>query len=304
MRDRWRACAFACVCCLCGLLAPLAALADPHPPAWWEALRGEGFRLADTSSASALAREAIGLLDSTDPAIRDGIAYEALARWIYEDRLFDAQALAPLVDELEARARRGLGEAAGDGLYGRSFALLVLSVVAAADDRDALLDDARFHALVALGTGALRGERDLRGHEPGNGWGHATAHAADLLKFLARNPRLRPIEQAGIVGAIEERLRSAGLVFTWGEDARLASALAAVAARDDADPAAFLAWFARLEREANDIHHGSFDATAFTRLVAQRNALAHFETLLDAAGCTPRCEPVRAPLLHALLASR
>lgn len=295
--------------CLCGLLAPPAVLADPHPRAWWEALREDRFRPPDAASApgpamEALALEAIALLDSPDPAIRDGIAYEALAKWIYEDRRFDARAMAPMVDVLVQRARRGLGEATGDGLFGRSFALLVLSVAAAADDRDTLLDNARFHALVALGVDALRGERDLRGYEPGHGWGHATAHAADLLKFLARNARLRPAEQAGIVAAIEERLRSAGSVFAWGEDARLAAALAAVAARDDADPAAFLAWFARLEREANDIHDGSFDATEFTRLVAQRNALAHFSALLGTAGCTPRCEAIRAPLLHALLASR
>jgi len=301
MPSRWRA---SVVACLCALSCPPDALAGTHPRAFWEALRQHHYHIEDPASARALAAEAITLLDSPDPELRDDIAYGALVQWIHEDRRFDAPALAPLVDTLMSRARRGLGDGPGEGLYGRSFSLLALSVAAAADNRGALLDDARYHALVTLGTDSLRSERDLRGYDPAHGWGHATAHAADLLKFLARNARLRPAEQAGMVDAIEGRLRSAGIVFTWGEDARLAAALAAVAGREDADPAAFPGWFARLEQEANDMHHDGFDATAFTSLLAQRNALAHFATLLDGADPTPASATIRAAVLHALQASR
>ena len=34
----------------------------------------------------------------------------------------------------------------------------------------------------------LLDETDRRGYVPGLGWINATAHAADLLKFLVRNP--------------------------------------------------------------------------------------------------------------------
>jgi carboxypeptidase C (cathepsin A) len=47
----------------------------------------------------------------------------------------------------------------------------------------------------------LRDERDLRGLEPRVGWIHATAHTADLLKFLARDGRLRPADQARLLDA-------------------------------------------------------------------------------------------------------
>ena len=68
----------------------------------------------------------------------------------------------------------------------------------------------------------LAAERDLRGIEPRVGWIHATAHTADLLKFLARNPR-----------------------FTHAEDERLAAALLSVARRSDFDPAALDPWLER-----------------------------------------------------------
>jgi hypothetical protein len=67
-------------------------------------------------------------------------------------------------------------------------------------------------------------ERDLRGYIVGKGWGHATAHSADLLKFLGRSSRLNTAQQARLVESISGRLRFAGQVFVWGEDARLAAA--------------------------------------------------------------------------------
>ena len=41
----------------------------------------------------------------------------------------------------------------------------------------------------------LAAELDLRGIEPRVGWIHATAHTADLLKFLARNPRFTSLRR-------------------------------------------------------------------------------------------------------------
>lgn len=295
------------------LLAGGAARA--HDLAYWDALRASGYAVREAGRLPALADEAIAMLDSPDPHLRDELAYEALAHWIYAERRFDAQALAPYIERLRARAMQGLGQCpgggagddagkgAGEGLYGRSFALLVLSVAAAADDDRPLLADDAFHGLVDLGIEALGRECDLRGYDPAHGWGHATAHAADLLKFLARNPRLRQQEQARIVAAIEGRLVSAGQVFAWGEDARLAAALAAVASRADARDAPLLAWFARLEQQAGGLHD-RFDGPACTRLLAQRNALAHLAALLDPAALGPDRAPLLQGLRHALLASR
>ena len=122
----------------------------------------------------------------------------------------------------------------------------------------------------------------MRGYVPGKGWGHATAHCADLLKFLARSHWLGAEQQSRMINAIAERLRSAEQVFVWGEDARLAAALTAIARRSDADPGPFLAWFKRLAAEHATLWSGAFDPGRYVPVRAQLNTLAAFAADLDA----------------------
>lgn len=253
-----------------------------HDRAFWVSLHAKGFSLPAGESALPLALEAAALLGSTDPELRDGIAYEALETWVYRDQRLDAAELNELRTTLTANARRGLGETVSDGLFLRSFSILALAVLAAEDLKKPFLDAKQFDGLVELAIDELGNERDLRGYVPGKGWGHATAHCADLLKFLARSHWLRPEQQSRMVDAIAERLRSAGLVFVWGEDARLAAALTALAARSDADPTAFLAWFKRLGAEHAALWSGPFDPIRYVPVRAQLNALAAFAADLKA----------------------
>ena len=260
-----------------------AAQTRAHDRAFWVALRAADFRLAPNEAVLPLALEATSLLGSTDPELRDDIGYEAIATWVYREQRLDADGLNQLRATLTVNARRGLGEATGDGLFLRSFSTLALAVLAAEDLQRPFLDAQQFDGLVDLGIEALGGEHDLRGYVPGKGWGHATAHCADLLKFLARSHRLRPEQQSRMVDAIAERLRSAGQVFVWGEDARLAAALTTIARRSDADPAPFLGWFKRLEGDHTALWSGPFDPVRYVPVRAQLNALNAFGADLDAA---------------------
>jgi hypothetical protein len=258
-----------------------------HDRAFWVALRTTGFRLQPGESALPLALEAATLLGSTDPELRDAIAYEAIATWVYREPRLDAAGLNWLRATLSANARHGLGEGAGDGLFLRSFSTLALAVLAAEDLKRPFLDAQQFAGLVDLGIEELGSERDLRGYVPGKGWGHATAHCADLLKFLARSHWLRPQQQSRVVNAIAERLRSAGQVFVWGEDARLAAALTAIAGRSDADALPFTTWFERLAAEHAALWSEPFDPARYVPVRAQLNTLAAFAADLDAASVAP-----------------
>jgi hypothetical protein len=258
------------------------AQSSAHDRAFWAGLRSAGFKLPQSESASPLALEAASLLGSTDPELRDDIAYEAIETWVYREQRLDAAELNQLRSTLSTNARRGLGEAAGDGLFLRSFSTLALAVLAAEDLKKPFLDSQQFDGLVDLGIEELGRERDLRGYVPGKGWGHATAHCADLLKFLARSHWLRPEQQTRLINAIAERLRSAGQVFVWGEDARLAAALTAIAGRSDADPAPFLGWFKRLGAEHAALWSGPFEPVRYVPVRAQLNALAALAADLDA----------------------
>ena len=253
-----------------------------HDRAFWVGLRSAGFRLPQGASALPLALEAASLLASTDPELRDDVAYEAIETWVYREQRLNAAELNQLRATLSANATRGLGEAPGDGLFLRSFSTLALAVLAAEDLKRPFLDSRQFDGLVDLGIEELGGERDLRGFVPGKGWGHATAHCADLLKFLARSHWLRPEQQSRMINAIAERLRSAGQVFVWGEDARLAAALTAIAGRSDADPGPFLAWFKRLGAEHAALWSGAFEPGRYVPVRAQLNTLAALAADLEA----------------------
>ena len=262
--------------------ATTAALAAPaHPPEFWRTLKQQQFKLAPGQSAAELASEATQLLGSTDPEVRDGIAYEALFDWVYGEQLLSAAQLEQLRDQLAPNAVRGLGGAGDDSLFLRSFSILALSVLAAEDLQRPFLTPEHYAGLVDLGIQSLTQERDLRGYVAGKGWGHATAHAADLLKFLARSPKLQPAQQQRIVGAVATRLKTAGVVFVWGEDARLAATLASVARRADADPANFSGWFDELRAAHHRVWDGPFDPALYVAERAQLNALAQLSLNLD-----------------------
>jgi Protein of unknown function (DUF2785) len=262
---------------LIALLAlPMAALdtAAAHDKAYWQALRADHFNLPPDEAVAPLVLEAATLLGSTDPELRDGIAYEAMIAWVYKEPGLSATELEQLRATLVANARRGLGEPESDALFLRSFSTLALSVLAATDLKRPFLGQPQFDELLELALAELGGERDLRGYIPGKGWGHATAHTADLLKFLARSHWLRAQQQTRIVDAVAARLRTAGIVFVWGEDARLAAALTSLARREDADPAPFNAWFKRLAAEQEAAWAEPFDPSRYVAVRAQLNALS------------------------------
>lgn len=254
------------------LLAPVGASAA-HDKPYWVALRTDHFKLASGEPVLPLALEAAALLGSTDPELRDGVAYEAMVAWVYAEPRLDAAGLEQLRNTLVGNARRGLGEPENDGLFLRSFSILALSVLAATDLKRPFLTQAQFDELLDLALAELWGERDLRGYVVGKGWGHATAHTADLLKFLARSHWLGVEQQSRIVNAIAERLRTAERVFVWGEDERLAATLASLARRPDADPAAFTAWFKRVGEEHEAVWSGPFEPARYVAVRAQLNAL-------------------------------
>jgi hypothetical protein len=78
------------------------------------------------------------------------------------------------------------------------------------------------------------------------GWIHATAHTADLLKFLARDPRFTPADQPRLLDAAWSKVTAPGTpVFTHAEDERLAAVLLSVARRPDFEPAILDSWLAR-----------------------------------------------------------
>src|SRR5437867_834070 len=73
----------------------------PHDRAYWQAIAKNHFQVPAGESAAKLAHQLSALLASTDPELRDDLAYSILARWIARGVLPDPELLS-LTDEWDA----------------------------------------------------------------------------------------------------------------------------------------------------------------------------------------------------------
>ena len=217
---------------------------QPHSKAFWRAVAESKFEVPAGESAPALAAELVEALGSPDPEIRDDLAFSTLSSWIYTRKLLDPAALRAVIRTLQGQLTRGLGAPESDQVLRRSFSALTLSVVAARDNAEPFLSAAEYAALLDSALAYLRDETDLRGFDPQKGWVHTAAHTADLLKFLARNPRLPVAGQARILAALTAKNRGAPIAFAQGEDERMARVVISIARRDDFDREGFTQWLA------------------------------------------------------------
>lgn len=250
MRGQWQRRLFVALGWVALSVPPLATpdtvqRVSKDDPAFWRALT-EKCAIPDGESAAGLVREAVGFLGSTDPVWRDDIGYGVVAACVYGERRLSAEERGALVDSLLANLQRGIGQVGNDSVLLRSFSALDLSLFAALELQMQALDDAGYRRLLDAALAYLREERDLRGFEPRVGWIHATAHTADLLKFLARDPRFSRSDQDRLLDAVWVRMTASGApVFTHAEDERLAAAVLSVVRRTDFEVALLAPWLER-----------------------------------------------------------
>jgi hypothetical protein len=232
------------------LVLALVATAAPGSPegrglSFWKAL-AEDCVVPPGESAAALVGDAVGLLGSRSSEWRDDVGYGVVASCVYQKRALTGAERRALVERLSANLRNGIGETGSDSVLLRSFSALDLSILAALEDDAPALDAAGYRRLVDAAFCYLRDEHDLRAIEPGVGWIHATAHTADLLKFLARDPRFAPADATRLFEAVAAKLITPGApVFTHAEEERLAAAIVSVVRRSDFDPGVLDPWLAR-----------------------------------------------------------
>jgi hypothetical protein len=280
----------------------LAAPSPTHDSAFWKSIVDHDFAVPAMQSAGALALEITDLAGSTDPKLRDNYGYEILAAWIYRDHRLRPDELEALRRKLLPAITSNIGESNRDTIFRRSFSALYMSILAAEDLKKSFLSTEAFNETLDTALRCYREEKDLRGYVSQQGWAHATAHVADLLKFLGRNEKLSPEQQKRIVRGIAERCRSAGIVFTWGEDARMAAALLSLTNRNDFAAASFDDWFKSIVFENKEIWKTPvIDPKAYASVRAQANVLTHFSAKMAAQKETHASSAFRDALNAALL---
>lgn len=218
------------------LALPVQAACPPagHDAASLQALKARQWRLDGAAAVvdaerSALALALLDCLPDPDPALRDGIAFEALQAWMRAGQLPTAT-----VQALRLRLQARLAAPADAEGFAQPFAALVLAEVARVDRRQPYLAADERAELVAAATRYLAGVRDYRGFDSTAGWRHGVAHAADLMLQLALNPQLLPAQADAMRAAIASQVAPPG-EHAWrhGEPERLGAPVFYLARRAD-----------------------------------------------------------------------
>lgn len=103
-----------------------------------DALKNSGFEIADDTRRQTLALRLLDCLDNPDPALRDGIAFEAYYTWLRAGRI-DLTTRRQLLTRLLGMLETTTPDPAG---FRRPFAALVLAEVARTDHVAVWMEDA------------------------------------------------------------------------------------------------------------------------------------------------------------------
>lgn len=229
-----------------------AGAKDACPPEGIDAgslqrLKQQQFAIDDPAMRNSLALGLLGCLSSADPALRDGIAYEALARWMRSDQL-DVATRRQLRDRLHAM----LKEPDAEG-FGQPFAALVLSEVARSDRITPWMSATERAAMVDAAVDYLSSVRDYRGYDDAQGWRHGVAHGSDWLMQLALNPALERAQLEPMLKAVASQVvPESAHAYVFGEPGRLARPVLYLASHGWMDEAGWSAWFGGLTARIGD----------------------------------------------------
>lgn len=229
----------------CGVVAtPAAAQPPPCPPPGWsvaqlDALKRDRFAMPEPAARQALAVALTACLAHPDPALRDGIAFEAFTSWM-RGGLLEQPTLVTVRDRLLAMLQAG--DAQG---FAAPFAALVLAEVARTDRVKPWMSDGDRDALVRAGAQYLARITDYRAFDNTEGFRHGVAHAADLALQLALNPAISKEQLDRLLSAVAAQVAPPVNMAYWaGEPERLARPVLFIAQRNlhaDADWQAFFA---------------------------------------------------------------
>ncbi|HEV7233198.1 MAG TPA: DUF2785 domain-containing protein [Sphingorhabdus sp.] len=258
-------------------------------------LKSANWEIAEPAARDRLVIELTQCLGSSDPVLRDEIAYEALYHYLRGKLVSDA-AMVRLAGILQAQ----MVAPDADG-FRRPFAAIALVEVARADRIKAFLTPEQRTSMLASGVAFMRSITDYRGFDPQTGYRHNVAHGADLMLQLALNPAFGKAELISIRDALAMQVAPKGQSYTTGESERLARPILFMAQRGVISEAEWTAWFAQVagpgELGTWDNWFRSADGIARKHNVAAFLSFVHVG--LDLSD-NPGFEPLRAGVAAAI----
>ena len=230
----------------------------------WESIVASDAEVPPGHTAAELLPGLLDLLGSPDPFLRDEVGYGVLARWVVHDQLVGADELRQCAERLLPDLRHGLDGGGDDdddeyAVLRRSFSALALAIIAYRDVEERFLEPAEVRRLFDAGLDYLLDETDRRGWVPEMGWVHATAHAADLLKFLVRNPVTDRDDHRRVLKALQTLLTRPGPIFVDDEEDRLVLVVVDVLGRETIGDGELVEWIDGFGSWLGEHVDGAFD---------------------------------------------
>ena len=199
---------------------------------FWIALAKNDYKIPQGHTPEELKQVIFGYLSSTDPELRDDIAYIVYANWLKRE-MFSKEEVRAHVNELVENLNKGIGETESDSVFLRTFSVLMLAEIVHNDNKKPLLEKAQIQVILDKGLWYLNTEKDPRGFIPIKGWAHALAHTADLMLVLGKNRNTGKADLEQILRAIATKLiHSTNWLYFHGEDDRLANSMVGILQRD------------------------------------------------------------------------
>jgi hypothetical protein len=153
---------------------------------FWKTVKENNYAIPPDHTPTSLTAELFEYLGSTDPELRDAIAYTTFANFL-ERGYYSLEEIEIYIANLLANLDIGLGETESDSVFLRAFSVLFLAEIVHNDNKVPRLKKPVLQTILEKGLRYLAAERDPRGYVQGKGWAHALAHTADLLLVLGKN---------------------------------------------------------------------------------------------------------------------
>lgn len=184
--------------------------------------------------------EHVGALD---PQLRDDLIYERFSRWIHAGLYPNAELEELLGVCWDTAHLMCFPTDDEDAVFTRAFSQLIIAdILLWHRQRGPSLAPEVVAKTAAVLLSYMQTETDRRGYVPDKGWAHAIAHLADTLKALLPCSEIPKAVVMRMLDAVREQIGTRDLVYSFGEDERMASALLSVLKRQDFSEADLAHW--------------------------------------------------------------
>lgn len=199
---------------------------------FWASISTNDYKIPEGYNIEELTKTLFGYLGSTDPALRDDIAYIVYANWLKRD-MYSNEEIQNHIHALLLNLEKGIGETESDSVFLRAFSVLLLAELVHNDNKKSLFEKEQIQTILEKGLWYLDAEKDPRGFIQIKGWAHSLAHTADLMMVLGRNRHLGEDELTRILKGIANKIiQPNGYVYIHREDERLSNAVIQILQRD------------------------------------------------------------------------